>query len=84
MGAMLTPEEMQDAYPLPDGWYWAHDDEGWNAYETRGTRVDIALAVILANMGRGSLESIETDRDDARRSYCEQIEDPPPPTPAKV
>ena len=99
MGAMLTPEDMQAAHPLPVGWYWAHDDEGWNAHETRGTRVvwvdadgnvrvevdasdliaeapqTVALAVILANMGRGSLESIETDRDDARRALCEQIED---------
>ena len=39
MGAMLTPEDMQAAHPLPEGWYWDFDGEGWNAHETRGTRV---------------------------------------------
>ena len=94
---MLTPEEMQAVHPLPAGWSWDHDDEGWLAEDdecdeavwvsdgqlrsadsggdTDSVPLDIALAVILANMGRGSLESIEKDRDDARRSYCEQLED---------
>ena len=93
----MTPEEMQAVHPLPVGWSWDHDDEGWLAEDdecdeavwvsdgqlrsadsggdTDSVPLDIALAVILANMGRGSLESIETDRDDARRALCEQIED---------
>ena len=33
MGAMLTPEEMQAAYPLPTGWCWDSDRDGWSAYE---------------------------------------------------
>ena len=94
---MLTPEEMQAVHPLPAGWSWDHDDEGWLAEDdecdeavwvsdgqlrsadsggdTDSVPLDIALAVILANTGRGSLGSIEKDRDDARRSYCEQIAD---------
>jgi len=39
MGAMLTPEEMQAAYPLPEGWYWESPLFGVSAHETRGTRV---------------------------------------------
>ena len=31
MAAMMTPEEMQAAYPLPEGWHWLHDEDGWNA-----------------------------------------------------
>ena len=97
MGAMLTPEDMQAAHPLPDGWDWDHDDDGWLAEDdeldkaiwvsdgqlwsgdsgvhTDSVPLDIALAVILANMGRGSLESIEKDRDDARRAHCDLIDD---------
>ena len=95
----MTPEEMQDAYPLPEGWRWFHDIDGWGARtdDTIGAvwvdadgnvRVEVdasdliaeapqtvALAVILVSMGRGSLESIEKDRDDARRALCEQIAD---------
>ena len=95
----MTPEEMQDAYPLPEGWRWFHDTDGWGARtdDTIGAvwvdadgnvRVEVdasdltaeapqtvVLAVILANMGRGSLESIETDRDDARRAHCDLIAD---------
>ena len=95
----LAGESGEDAYPLPEGWRWFHDTDGWGARtdDTIGAvwvdadgnvRVEVdasdliaeapqtvALAVILANMGRGSLESIETDRDDARRALCEQIED---------
>ena len=36
---------------------------------------EVLLAVILVSMGRGSLESIEKDRDDARRAHCDLIAD---------
>jgi len=76
---VLTPEEMQAVRPLPAGWLWFHDDDGWLAEsdecdkavwvsdgqlwsadsdgDTDSTPLDIALAVILANKERGSLES---------------------------
>jgi NTP pyrophosphatase (non-canonical NTP hydrolase) len=33
MSAMMTPAETQAAYPLPAGWRWDHDKDGWNAHE---------------------------------------------------
>ena len=91
-----TTEEVQADHPLPDGWRWFHDEDGWNAleddssrtvyvdgcgllyvdvadaYDPRAAPQDVALSVLLVSMWRGSLASIEQERDDAMRAVCER------------